>query len=339
MKLRAILLIVVILIISGCGEEGGRYQGYVEGEFLYLGSSQPGRMEVMAAKVGQEMSEGAVVFQLASDYEETLVRQAEAELAAARDSLNDMKSGLRQTEIAAIEAQVAQAKASLENSAANLKRTEALYQTKTVPKAQLDSAKAVAEADAARVEQLSSQLATAKLPTGREEQIRSQAAKVGALTAALDQAQWRLNEKSVLAPTAGLVYDIFFRPGEWVGAGSPVVRFLPPENVKVRFFVPQEDFGRLSLGQEVVIEVDGQAGLPARITYLSSQAEYTPPIIYSNENRSKLTFMVEARPEVADGRLNPGQPVEVKVKLEPKALAGGTIDPEAQAPDLGGHDG
>jgi HlyD family secretion protein len=107
-----------------------------------------------------------------------------------------------------------------------------------------------------------------------------------------------------------------YREGEWVPAGSPVLRMLPPENVKVRFFVPQTLVGALAIGQNVVLHCDGcTANVPAKITFISPEAEYTPPIIYSNETRSKLVFMIEARPapDKAVG-LHPGQPVEVRLQ-------------------------
>ena len=115
--------------------------------------------------------------------------------------------------------------------------------------------------------------------------------------------------------TTGVVVDTLFREGEWVSAGAPVVRMLPPENVKVRFFVPQPDLGLVPIGQNVTIRCDGCASVTAKVSYVSPEPEYTPPIIYSSETRAKLVFMVEAHPEPKDGAsLRPGQPVEVVVQ-------------------------
>jgi HlyD family secretion protein len=107
-----------------------------------------------------------------------------------------------------------------------------------------------------------------------------------------------------------------FRVGEWVAAGDPVVRMLPPENIKVRFFVPQPVLGSLTIGGKVSLHCDGcAADLPATITFVSPQAEYTPPVIYSNETRSKLIFMIEAHPSPADAlKLHPGQPIAVRLQ-------------------------
>ncbi len=99
------------------------------------------------------------------------------------------------------------------------------------------------------------------------------------------------------------------------GRRQPVVRLLPPGNIKLRFFVPQDELGRLRLGQALEAACDGcGAPIPARISYIATQAEYTPPVIYSREVRGKLVFMVEARPQADQAtRLHPGQPVDVRL--------------------------
>ena len=110
--------------------------------------------------------------------------------------------------------------------------------------------------------------------------------------------------------------DTLYRQGEWVPAGNPVVKLLPPLNVKVRFFVPETIVGGLASGRAVSIHCDGcPADVPATLTYVSNDAEFTPPVIYSNETRSKLVFMIEARPSVENAaKLRPGQPVSVMLQ-------------------------
>lgn len=118
------------------------------------------------------------------------------------------------------------------------------------------------------------------------------------------------------APRAGLVYDTLYREGEWIAAGSPVVRLLPPQNIKVRFFVPEAVVGGLAPGRAVSLHCDGcAADVPAAISFISSESEYTPPVIYSNETRVKLVYMIEARPSPGDApKLHPGQPLEVRLQ-------------------------
>lgn len=308
-------IFALALFLGGCRNEEPVFQGYIEGEYLYLASSQAGRLEYLPVRAGDEAAPGEALFRLESELERNKLRQAEGELKSARDKLADLKSALRPTEVAALKAQVDEARAALENSTLNLKRSEALYKSGSLAKSRLDADRTQAEADAARVEQLESRLATAQLPTGRDEQILAQAAVVEALEAAQAQARWYLGEKEVRAPAGGLIQDIFYRPGEWVPAGTPVLRMLPPENLKVKFFVPEKEFRNLAPGLAVRVEVAPGADVyPAVISFLSTEAEYTPPIIYSNESREKLVFMGEARLTVAAGlKLKPGQPAAVRI--------------------------
>jgi HlyD family secretion protein len=122
-----------------------------------------------------------------------------------------------------------------------------------------------------------------------------------------------MDQKHVAAAQAGLVVDTLYREGEWVPPGVPVVKMLPPGNVKVRLFVPQSALSQLPIGHAVSMRCDGCAsGIGGEVSYVATEPEYTPPIIYSNENRSKLVFMVEVLPTAANGvALHPGQPIEV----------------------------
>ena len=168
------------------------------------------------------------------------------------------------------------------------------------------------EANTTRIAETAAQLATAQLG-GRADAIAAAEAEVAAAQAALDRAGWSIAQKSRSAPAAALVYDTLFREGEFVAAGQPVVSLLPPANLKVRFFVPEAQFGALKAGAVVKVAITGQAApLDARISYLSPKPEYTPPVLYNRENRSKLVFMVEAVFDPAATRdLHPGQPVDV----------------------------
>lgn len=304
------------LACAGCSPRGpDGYQGYVEGEFVYLASSQPGTLTQLAVARGQTVAADASVFALESQNETDAVAQARQQLQAARAQQADLLTGKRRAEINVIEAQLAQARADAMRAETQLTRDEQQYQAGGIPKSQLDDSRAAALSAAAHVRELQSQLEVARLP-GRGEQIMAQAAQVRAAQSVLAQAQWKLDQKSVRAPHAGLVFDTMYRSGEWVPAGSPVVRMLPPENVKVRFFVPETVVGALAPGRPVQIHCDGcDADVPAVLSFVSDQAEYTPPVIYSNETRAKLVFLVEARPQSADAhRLRPGQPVQVTLR-------------------------
>ena len=301
--------------LAGCSREvASDFQGYVEGEFVHVATSGAGRLERLSVARGDQVAAGAPLFALEAENEQAALRQAQEQLAAAEAQLQDIRSGKRPPELDVVRAQLAQAEAEATRAEADRARDEAQFEAGGIAQAQLDKTRSAATASAARVRELAGQLEVAGLPA-REDQIRAQAAQASAARAALEQAEWRLKQKTVDAPAAGSVFDTLYREGEWVPAGRPVVRLLPPGNVKVRFFVSAPDLGRMAIGREVVLHCDGcAADISAKVTYVSTEAEYTPPVIYSNENRSKLAFMVEARPAAEGAELHPGQPVQVSLR-------------------------
>jgi HlyD family secretion protein len=127
-------------------------------------------------------------------------------------------------------------------------------------------------------------------------------------------ANWRLSQRRVTAPVTARVADVLARPGETMAAGAPVISLLPPGNIFVRFFVPETDLAKIHLGDRVGIICDScPQDLSGTVSFIAPQAEYTPPVIYSDETRAKLVFMIEARPPRERATvLNPGQPVTVQ---------------------------
>lgn len=290
------------------------YQGYIEGEFVNVASPIAGRLERLAVQRGDQVAVGAPLYVLEAVSEAAAVRQSMEEVRAAEARLADLRQGRRVPEQDVARAQLAQAQVDEKRTATQLARDEAQFAIGGIARAQLDDSRSAHAAAQARVAQLGSELAVAQLPS-RSDQVKAQGAQVEAARAMLAQADWRLEQKAVRATRQGRVYDTLYREGEWVAAGGPVVRMLPPDNVKVRFFVPESLVGSLAVGREVSIVCDGCAApIAARLTYIARQAEYTPPVIYSNDMRSKLVFMIEARPAPADAaRLHPGQPVSVRL--------------------------
>jgi HlyD family secretion protein len=166
----------------------------------------------------------------------------------------------------------------------------------------------------AKVSVAEAALAQMRAPMGREGEIKAQRAAVEAARAALEVADWRLSQRRVTAPAAARVADVLARPGETMAAGAPVVSLLPPGNIFVRFFVPETDLATLHRDGQVAIICDScPPDLSGRISFIAPQAEYTPPVIYSESSRAKLVYMIEARPpRERAALLNPGQPVAVK---------------------------
>ena len=307
---------VAVVVLVGCARSRpGLYQGYVEGEFVYVASALGGRLTHLDAERGRQVEPEMPLFSLESDQEAAEKRQAEEQLRSAEAQLGDLRQGKRAPEVEVVRAQLAQATASEQQAALDLERDEAQFAAGGIPKSQLEQTRSRHTVAAARAQELSGQLEVARLPA-RNDQIGAQSAEVEGFRAALKQAEWRLDQKRVRALKAGRVLDTFYREGEYVPPGSPVVKLLPPAGVKIRFFVPEAVAGGLEPGRALVVRCDGcPEEIPASITFVATEPEYTPPVIYSHETRAKLVFMIEAKPAEGKGPdLHPGQPVEVSLR-------------------------
>ena len=300
-------------LMTGCGPRDDRpLQGYVEGEYVRVAAPFAGSLQQLAVTRGAQVATGAPLFSLERENEIAARRQAEQEQRSAEARLANLLTGKRPPEVATVAEQLQQALAARELSAANLQRQESLAKSGFISGAALDDARMQLKRDAAAVAQLQASVVTAKLPA-RPDEIRAAEADAAAARDALAQADWRLAQRAISSPVAGRVNDTYYVIGDWVAAGSPVVNLLPAGNVKIRFYAPEPTIGRLQPGQAVTFACDGcDAPMPATITFISDQAEFTPPVLYSKENRAKLVYLVEAKPapEIA-ARLNPGQPVDV----------------------------
>lgn len=307
--------IAATVIMCGCKpppSEG--LQGYVEGEFVYVSSPSSGQLVKLHVRRGQQVKIGDPLFELEDVAEKAARDEAEHRLRQAKATLDDAKKGKRPTEIDSIEAQLSQAREALALADIDFKRQEDLIKTGAVSAEATDRARSTRLQGQQRVEQLEADLKTAQLGL-RQDAVAALEAEVKAREASLTKAGWDLSQTRQHAPQAGVVNDTLYREGESVAAGRPVVVLLPPANVKVRAFVPETRLAALHVGAAATVRIDGTAdALPAKVSFIAPQAEYTPPVIYSQENRSKLVFMVELNftNDVA-AKLHPGQPVDVNL--------------------------
>ena len=310
-----VVAITGALMLAGCGNSTPPgYPGYVEADYVRVAAPLSGSLARLSVNRGDQVAANGPLFILESAQEAAARAEAESRMRQAEATLADLEKARRPPEIAAARAQLAQAQAASKQSENDLTRTQKLVAEKFLPPQQLDQATAKRDSDRARVAELTAQLSMANMPA-RSDAIVAARAEARAANDALAQAQWRLDQKTQTAPVAGVVYDTLYRPGEWVAAGAPVVSLLPPGNVKIRFYVPEPKLATLRRGAAVSVRCDGcSATIPARVAFIAPQAEYTPPVIYSRENRSKLVFLVEARPDEPNPALHPGLPVEVTVE-------------------------
>jgi HlyD family secretion protein len=306
-------LAAAAIIAAGCAPAGERpLQGYVEGEYVRIAAPFAGTLRQLSINRGETVAAGAPVFALEQENEIAARRQAEQQLRAAESRLANLRTGKRPVEVQTVAEQLRQAMATRDLAAANLRRQQQLYASGFVSSAAMDDARTQLTRDQALVAQLQAEVTAAKLPA-RADEIRAAEAEARAARDALAQADWRLAQRAIAAPAAGIVIDTYYVVGDWVPAGSPVASVLPPGNVKLRFYVAETVLGRLQRGQTVTVACDGCAApVAATIVFIADRAEFTPPVLYSKDNRAKLVYLVEAKPAPVDAvRLHPGQPVDV----------------------------
>jgi HlyD family secretion protein len=312
----ALLLVPLVFGLGSCSQPASDVlQGYVEGEFVRVAAPFGGTLVQLHVQRGQTVPSQAPLFALEAESEAAASREATERVARAAAQAENLRKGLRGSEIAAVRAQLSQAEVAAQLSAREHARQVDLVARGFVSQQRADEAQATRDRDRARVAELRALLTTAQSGS-RPDEIRAAEAEARASREALAQADWRLRQKAVAATVGGAVVDTLFTPGEWVPAGAPVVTLLPPANVKVRFFVPEPRLGAVRVGQAVAIACDGCASpIEAQVAYIAPRAEFTPPVIYSRDNRSRLVFLVEARPAPGDAvRLHPGQPVDVTLR-------------------------
>lgn len=266
--------ILFVFALAACGQQGKQpWLGYGEGEDAFVAAPQAGWVEKMTVHRGQEVKKGDVLFTLDDTQQRAARDQAYANLYA-------------------IKAQWTENEANLTYAQKQLARQTRLVRENATAKDALDLAHSTRDQYTARAGQIEAQMKQAQ--------------------AALSDAEYQLQQRRVVSLVNGRVEDIYFRAGEYVPPSTPVVSVLPPENVYVRFFVPENEFGAVHIGEKVAIHCDGCAkNLTAKITFIAQQEEFTPPVIFSVANRQKLVFKLEARAP-SGLKINPGQPVDVR---------------------------
>lgn len=284
--------------------------GYVEGEYILLAPIEIAQISDVRVKRGDLIISGQELAVLEHRDSEIAVSQARATLAQAKSNLADISQGRRPQEIAVIEASLRSAIAQAKEANRELARQSDLVRRGAIPQSKYDLAETQNEVANARVAELEANLAVAKLPA-RADAIAAAEAGVSQTQAALENALWRLSKRTMLASGNGTVIDVIRSVGETAGPQAPVLLVLPNGAIKLRLYVAESYLSSIHLGTDLAVECDGCAdGITATISYISAGPEFTPPVIYSLENRQKLVYLLEARLE-GDSALKPGQIVNV----------------------------
>jgi HlyD family secretion protein len=285
--------------------------GYVEGDYVRLAPVGAAELVEVAVRMGSRVEAGAAVARQERSDAEFALAEARAARGEAEANLANLREGNRPEEIAVTEAALAAAKVRLREAAREAERQTALAARGVVSQASLDGALAARDTADTEVAQLDARLVVERLPA-RPQLVAAAESRLAGARAAVEAAAWRLDKRTIASPVTGVVTDVFRRVGEIAGPAEPVVSILPDGAYKLVVFVPETAVAGLAPGTLLAVRCDGcPAGLTAAVSYVADEPEFTPPVIYSVENRQTLVYRVEARPAAGASVLRPGQIVDV----------------------------
>lgn len=312
----AAIPLMFALALQGCGERPDKpFTGYMEAQLLLVGAERAGRISALAVEEGGTVKAGQPLFEIDDRESRAQAEQAGAQVAQAGAQLADTLAPIqRPADLAVLEQAVRQAQAAATLSQRDFERTEALTGRGFVSRARLDAARSARDRDVAALAEARGRIAQGR-QIARAGQVEAAEAALAQARAAQRGADTSLSRFRVPAPASGSVEQVYFRPGEVVGIGQPVVALLPPERLRVRFFVPEARLAEARIDRTVAVSCDScPSGLTARIAFVSRDAEFTPPVILSRGDRERLVYLIEAVPLGDTGRLAAGQPIDVTLK-------------------------
>jgi HlyD family secretion protein len=307
------MLPVLAGLFGDCEPSPGLAVGYVEGEYVLITPIEAAQIEAVEVERGDPVETGQVLARMEQRDAEIAVAQAKAALAQARSQVSDLKLGKRPEEIAAIRAALASARAQAAEATRVRDRQADLLKQGITSQANYDTAETSLELANAKVAELEANLTVARLPA-RADTIAAAEAAVDQAKAVLDNAEWRLSKRTVESPVTGHVFDVVRNAGETAGPQAPIVSVLPDGATKLRLYVPEPVLADIAIGTSLAVRCDGcEPGMKATIYYIADEPEFTPPVIYSLDNRQKLVYLVEALPDETARALKPGQIVDADI--------------------------
>ncbi len=309
----AVLPAFASLVLAGCTQtRDDSYSGYVEAQGVAIAAPQSGWLSAISVDRGDAVRDGQALFSLDATQAGHALQGAEQRAQAASATALDLQKGARAADIAPLIALKQQAQAQLDLARANEARYAQLAPKGFVSAAQMDTLRATTRQAEAALANVDKQISDRQL-AARSDQQQAALAQAEASKADVASAAWTVGDRDVKAHVEGRVEERLREPGEFVAQGAPVVTILPKGREFVRFYVPQADLSKFAVGRVLHVRCDGcAAGLTAKVRFISTVSEFTPPVIYSVKERQKLMFLIEATPEKPEA-LHAGQPVDVSL--------------------------
>lgn len=317
----ALLIVAVALLVSyrtrGGPENELRLSGNVEVTEVNLGFKFPGRVVRLLVDEGYQVNTGQTIALLDSEEAEAAEAQSGSLLQEATARLAELRAGSRTQEIAQAAAQVAAQEAELNRVRKDFERADMLYKNGAISASQFDSAKSAYEAGTAQHKNTQEALSLVK-EGPRQEDIRIAEHRQAQAKAALDASRQHLKDTVLTAPMNGIVLRKDVELGETVGAGVSVYTIGDLRNPWIKVYVPEPSIGRVKLGQAARVTTDSfpKKTYRGKVSFISSEAEFTPKQVQTQEERVKLVFGVKVLVDNEENELKPGMPADVTIELQ-----------------------
>jgi HlyD family secretion protein len=300
-----------IVVLSACQNQSNETQGYIEGQYRYISAQTSGTLQSLNVHRGEQVKQGQLLFQLNQAPQSYQLKQAQAQVQQAQAQLGDLLKGARTPEVDALIAKQQAAQAALVFAKKDLSRQQKLRAKGYNSLASLNLSEQNYHSALADFSAAKANIINAHLPA-RTDQVFAATAAVQAAKDNAKTIQWQLNQKQQKAPFDAVVNDTYFYSSENVPAQDPVVSLIRPQDVYAIFYVSAKVRAALHVGETLTIKANSTKKLvKARVSYMSTQAMYTPPLIYSEKNMQDLVFEVHAALPSNHIIFWPGQPVVV----------------------------
>ncbi len=298
--LNRLIILFFSLTLIDCNKHPIKSQAYIDNDLIYVSSSQSGELIKTNVAKGDQVKKGQLLFQIDNRLELIKLHQAITDLNKAVANLRDLNLGERPTEISQIVAEIQQTKSQLIYTKKQLQTNIQIVIKNSTAIENLDKAKRNFKISLAQLHKLQQKLITAKLP-----------ARINLLLKAQDEIQsakfnvnyykQQLSYTTVRSNTDGVIFDVYYLPGEQVAAQHPVMSILNKNRSRILFYLSQKYMTTIHLGDKIFVHANSlvsnnmKTNSVATITYISSKAEYTPPVIYSLSRQDKLVYKIEAK--------------------------------------------
>ena len=327
MKKWMTVIVILVAVVIAAVVLSGRFwkqrdqgvislSGNVEVTEVDTGFKIPGRIVDLLTDEGKLVQKGGKIAVLESAELESLMAQSRAVLSEALAKLEELKTGSRPQEIAQAAANLKAAEAELVKAKKDYERAERLYTNEAISASQLDAARSVHDSWVEKVKAAGEQLSLLK-EGPRKEVIKAAEDHVQSAHAALRVTEERLGDTTLFAPVSGVVLKKNVESGEVVQSGTPVFTIGEIDDPWIKVYIKEDKLALVKLGQRATITVDTYRDkvYEGTVSYISSQAEFTPKTVQTQEERVKLVFGVKVRVKNVNQELKPGMPADVNIHL------------------------